>query len=608
MAKKPTKPRTENVAADRQAPVAPKWDVLYQSDAYVVIKKENVVHPDGRWNKDAIWAAKEAHPGQDLVFHDQDARQLSIDKARYNSVEGGKKFRDLKKYGMGVALIDFPKEAPIKSAFAPEAKPARLADVDPKKVKKVVTSKETLKADNENFRNKKYGKDEAHVVDDKPSRPGKKTDEKFSEKDKKRLAVLTKKDREEVARERRRKRQEKRAEARAKLPKRVITRTKHGAMWDGKLLGANQHVAKSGRAYYTSKARTEQRAGVRAKRSLKSWNNLSRWFESAKKRVVTRKQNALKDAARRRVKESVHLKALKAQKALARAGDYGRRVRALPGFGTKPVKMLMQSRTAFSGNAPGKRAAMKNFSREQKYPGMKHAENKARSSAIMGRQILSGMSATLNSSLKGSSPLSGVKGTSLFTTGNTLVTPRFPDGGNGIFFRIDAASMITALSTTMPAAIQNGIREASGAIGRKMLDIVEPYVPKDTGLLYSSAETNVDQTAAGLVDMEGGEAYPTSQMFGVSISYNAPYAERVYYDMTKRHGKDYNDAYDTAEKDDRETARWIEVAFQKEKGALQGLLGEYARAITAAMSMVGWRQVSFTRSNGSVVNFWSSKS
>ena len=121
--------------------------------------------------------------------------------------------------------------------------------------------------------------------------------------------------------------------------------------------------------------------------------------------------------------------------------------------------------------------------------------------------------------------------------------------------------------------------------------------------MYTTAQTNVGQTAGGLVDIDGAEAYPSSQMFGVSISYNTPYAEDVYFDESKLHGAAYNREYGTSEKGEKETARWIEAAFQDRAASVQGLLGDYARIVTASLESAGLRQVGFRTKAGGSVNF-----
>ena len=88
--------------------------------------------------------------------------------------------------------------------------------------------------------------------------------------------------------------------------------------------------------------------------------------------------------------------------------------------------------------------------------------------------------------------------------------------------------------------------------------------------------------AGGLVDIDGAEPYPSSQMFGVSITYNTPYAEDVYFDPNKAHGAEYNRKHNTSEKGEKEQYRWIEAAFREEGAAVNGLMGEYAQIITAA--------------------------
>ena len=74
-------------------------------------------------------------------------------------------------------------------------------------------------------------------------------------------------------------------------------------------------------------------------------------------------------------------------------------------------------------------------------------------------------------------------------------------------------------------------------------------------------------------------------MFGVTISYNTPYAHEVYFG-SHRHGAEFNEYYGTAEKGEKETARWIEIAFSKEQAGLRAILDDYAKIINAELNSV----------------------
>jgi len=273
------------------------------------------------------------------------------------------------------------------------------------------------------------------------------------------------------------------------------------------------------------------------------------------------------------------------QRAIAAQQAFAKRMSKFSGYGRVPLKML-NSAAGYSGRAAGKSGAIASVGRDVLYPARDHAT--ARTPAFLSRML----SPASGSQTLGEAPsVSRIRGTELFSTANTVQTGKFPGGGAGVFFRIDASSVLENLTVNYPAAVRRGALAASNLVGRKLLDIVEPYVPKDTGLLYSTSKTNVAQTSGSLVDMEDGEAYPSEQMFGVSISYNAPYAEMVYFDESKRHGSEYNEHYGTSEKGEKETARWIEVAFEKEGAAIGSLLNEYAAMIEGSMNAVNSKTV-----------------
>ena len=158
--------------------------------------------------------------------------------------------------------------------------------------------------------------------------------------------------------------------------------------------------------------------------------------------------------------------------------------------------------------------------------------------------------------------------------------------GRGIMFMIDASAVLERLTRAFPAAMQQAAVAAGDRIGRKMLDIVEPYVPKDTGLMYSTAQTNIGQSSSGMLSIDG-ESLGADQMYGVSISYNTPYAEIVYFDESKAHGKAYNEKHGAGLRGEKETARWIEEAFKREGMSMSSLLNDYAEAITVALNAAG---------------------
>lgn len=190
----------------------------------------------------------------------------------------------------------------------------------------------------------------------------------------------------------------------------------------------------------------------------------------------------------------------------------------------------------------------------------------------------------------------------MFATTKTLRTAAFPQGGRGVIFLIDANTVLQNLTVRYPQILRETAISMSETMGRKLLDIVEPYVPKDTGLLYSTAQTNTSQMVGGQIGL-AGSAFPASETFGVSISYNAPYAEIVYFDEDAAHGASYNSTHGVSLKGEKETAKWIEVAFEKETAAIDSLYAEYATAVTSALEKAGFSKVAFGRGAGAR-EFW----
>lgn len=465
----------------------------------------------------------------------------------------------------------------VNPAFISAPKPTRLGDID-LPATKISTSAETLKAD-KLAQEKRFGIDEVHVVDaelkapvrEQPSTPPAKAPRKTPVK----LGRFEKAANKKV---------KERAAKKIAPPKKVSLRAARDLPYDPKtFLGKNQYVSSSGIVHNESRARMAQRAEASAKAAERLKGRLSKISRAATGKVAKRTASDARDVIRRKE----YARTRNAAASAGRAKVFSDHVRRLSGFGKTPLKMMLAKHGAYSGRVVGKSLGMKNFSREEVYPARKLGTSAPFVASAVGRQTLVDNVGDLRA---------GSRRGTMFSTVNTIGPNRFTAGGDGgVFFRIDASHVITNLIEKYPAAIKAASIEIADTIGRKMLDIVEPYVPKETGAMYMSGETNVQQTAAGMVDMEGGEAYPAGQMFGVSISYNTAYANLVYFDEARLHGRAYNQHYGTGEKDDRETARWIEVAFKKEKGALTGLLNDYAVAITAAMSVAG---ISTTRSRG----------
>lgn len=601
MAKEP-KPRQNKKAPDRQTAVPARWSVALETPQYVYLNRQDFQTKDGTWDKAAQYAAQQKYPGKDLIYQDNGGKQLYLPRAKFQNVEtrglsdvGRTRYAELPIKGKFVNFYDPQANDPTEKRYGETHKATSLLNVDPDKVKKVHTEASTLKAQRaaeaERLDRRLKGEFEAKRalveigISDRRGR--------FERAEAKAIA--------------------RRIAAREKTPKKVVKRKSlhvpHGGIVRrGKVLGKNQIVAKSGRAWYVAPARIAQRAEARKNRvaEIKRRNKIRAAQDRAKAKAKIREQK--KVIARRKAHTKAFFAAkpqLRARQVAAKAVSYAKQLRNLPGFGKTPVKMLLQQ-NGMSRDAPGKRAVMSAMTHAEKYPARKLGGKAPFSASAKGLQTLADVTRPYMNSVSelvsGQTLRPSVAGGSMFATANTLTTARFPEGGAGIFFRIDADQVIANLTQKYPAALRMAAIEAADRIGRKMLDIVEPYVPKDTGLLYTSGETNVQQTAAGLVDMTGGEAYPSGQMFGVSISYNAPYAEIVYFDEQAAHGKAYNDKHGTSEKGEKETARWIEAAFEHEKGALQGLLFEYSRAITLAIGTAGGR--TFTRASGKQVTIF----
>lgn len=255
-------------------------------------------------------------------------------------------------------------------------------------------------------------------------------------------------------------------------------------------------------------------------------------------------------------------------------------------------------------NAARQGQVWKELSRAEKYPAMRHASRAPfhrdmpkDTGGRGGRMALTPQKIPFGS---GHNIPTGAMGT-MYGTPNAFITDKFPEGGTGIVLHIDATQMLDNLTRNFPNAVNNAIAMAKPRIGKMLLDIVEPYVPKDTGFMYSTAE---DFTGSPLdLDSSVGGG---SSIYGVSIAYRAPYAEMVYYDESKLHGAAYNAHYGTSEKGELETARWIEVAFQNEASALEGVFEEYGKVIRDTLRKVGFK--AFWAEGGTVAKGFQSPS
>lgn len=558
--------RLGNKAPDRQASVGSRWNIVEEGKHHVRLDASGFLH-NGEWDRSEMWNARLAFHGKQVEFEDPGSRTVYLEKKhlfdeRGITKEAQRKLGAFQTEKTKVLFYEMPSLKPGKGKeFVAAASPQRLTNLSKDaeaKVVKIDSAAEKAKRDAERAAKR--------AASAKGS---------FGE----RLGELDKQARKSTkewdnAEGRRWKAQHEIAAARAKM----------NAEPKGSKPSKRTILRDRIRASMAADAELAQRRRQFAKETVYAVNQA---------KDVVRRQKKDRDPVRNKLKRERRMD--------RNVGAFSTKLRNLPGFGSTPVKMLA-NRFGLSGNLPGKKRVMDAMSHGEKYPARRLSSAVPFKASATGRQSISSLDLDRH---PGNAPMRGSHRGEIFTTANTRLTSKFPDGGSGIMFKIDATTVIENLLTRYPAAIRAASIEAGERVGRRMLDIVEPYVPKDTGLLYMSGETNAEQMGAGGVDIEGGEAYASGQMFGVSISYNAPYAELVYFDESKRHGAAYNQEYGTAEKDDRETARWIEVAFQKERGALSGLLSEYSSAITAAMNVAGGKIVAFTRSSGKSVSFFS---
>lgn len=362
---------------------------------------------------------------------------------------------------------------------------------------------------------------------------------------------------------------------------------------EGMKLTASQHRASSGIVYNISARRRAQMEVNATKRDARARKREAEKERLRGIRMIERTKRHERAVANRRQREKVREPGRRRARQAAMQAKLVNQIRNMTRFlGRGVPKLQLKGQQWATGRRFGR--ALKSLPHSERYPTFGHGQP-----TQMKRPV---SMAPVSGKLSLASPrydgVSGVRGTTVFATAQTLSGRS--GSGSGIFFRIDAEAVITNLIVRYPQAMAAAAETAAKTVGDKLLNIVEPYVPKDTGLMYTTAQTNSAQTSGGLVDIEGAEAYPSSQMFGVSISYNTPYAEDVYFDETKRHGAEYNSYYGTSEKGEKETYRWIEAAFKDSAVSVQGLLGDYARIITSSLNAAGMRQVNFKSKRGTV--------
>jgi hypothetical protein len=589
---KEAKSKDKALAADRQAPVAPRWRVVHNENSLVVLDRGYFADSSGKLDSGKVYDARLAYPGSEIVFSDPGENKIYVDRKVYDARSDKTVYKPIAKFGKQLGKYDSPTEDPRAVKISVEKTPVRLDQrpgFDSSKIKKIETTKEQLDAD------RKAADARAAKKENATPKFAARGQTAFGAKlqkirDSHELTRFEKADIRAVA-----KRKEKREKAKIVRPK------KNTLPYSEKQKAMRASIA-------ASKAATKElldRRRAFAKATMHSAAIERDRVRRRDKAVIMRAKNkaAGKPAslgyAKGRAAMFAAQRRLMSPPSLVEAGrkvfseKFARRATTLKKFGKMPLHFAARGTTLA---ADAKRFA-KDMPRSARYPSMGHAtENRLRSPVSMN--AVSGMQSLLEAH-----GTSGVRGTSVFATQNTLSAKTYGGPGQGIFFRVDASAVLANLETKFPEAIRTAVAGLSVSIGRKLLDIVEPYVPKDTGLLYSTAATATEQTSGGMVDIAGGEAYPASQMYGVSISYNAPYAEVVYFNEKAAHGEEYNRKHNTSEKGDKETARWIEAAFQNERAAIGGLLREYSNAITAALGAAGGKAVMFQNKAGGVVNF-----
>ena len=616
MADKKAKRRDQRSAVSLEKSAEARWNVLHETSGHVVLDREKFFNADKGWDREALFQAQQKYAGKDVIFKDRAGQQLYLEGRIFEDPSGGlnkeglARRTELSKFGKGISFYRAPTHSTIASPASTE-KTVPLMErpgVNKLRVTKVKTSDDVLQRE----RRKEMGLAEESARQQRlhAAAQGERAIAKLQLSGIGRNLTKDLQLKKDVRTRTEKAAWNKREAAIAKrkkiVVKRMPVRQKPGTMYNKRYpLAPYQYIGSSKIVRSTSYARINQRNKALQKRAIRRnqtqiKNVIATQTKLAQKQII-RDRSFEKRVERSRQFFAQMERNRKATRA-AQARAFAAKIRGYADFGKTPTRMIANRMNAHAlyatlpkslrPSTAGKRTAMASFSRQEKYPSRNLGSAASFAASAIGNQTLIETPGRL---MRGSG-----RGT-LFTTTETVGPNRFTKGGDGgVFFRIDAEQLISNLVQKYPAAIRAAVIGASDLIGRKMLDIVEPYVPKDTGHLYMSGQTNVAQTAGGLVDMEGGEAYPSDQMYGVSISYNTAYAQLVYFDETKAHGAAYNAKHGGGEKDERETYRWIEVAFAKEKGALTGLLNEYSSIINTALNAAG---ISSTRSSGKQFDF-----
>ena len=342
----------------------------------------------------------------------------------------------------------------------------------------------------------------------------------------------------------------------------------------GKPLTGGLYVKPDGTIGRTSIARAERsRARMEHKRA-------QRKLSKAKKREIRLEAQRARD----RIGKNVTRKKQRAVAKKIRDKDFMTRLRKAEGFRKQPVLFAMRRQLDGARLGPGQKQLIDSLPHSVRHPPVRHASRRPMTPPVP-MDGLNGRMTLLSRHWTGRGErVPGVPG-QFAATPDTLKTSKFPEGGYGIYFRLNTTNVVNALSRHYPQQMIAASKRFAPMIGKKLLDIIEPYVPKDTGLMYTTA---TEVSGRDISDSFRGVGSIGDSSFGVAISYNTPYAEMVYYDENKAHGREYNLKHNTNVKGDLETARWIEAAFNSpaEKVRIRGLMEEYASKVVGALKSV----------------------
>ena len=342
----------------------------------------------------------------------------------------------------------------------------------------------------------------------------------------------------------------------------------------GKPLTGGLYVKQDGTIGRTSVARAERsRARMEHKRE-------QRKLSKAKKREIRLETQRARD----RIGKNVTRKKQRAVAKKIRDKDFMTRLRKAEGFRKQPVHFAMRKQLDGARLRPGQKQLVDSLPHSVRQPPVRHASRRPMTPPVP-MDGLNGRMTLLSRHWTGRGErVPGVPG-QFAATPDTLRTDKFPEGGYGIYFRLNTTNVVNALSRHYPQQMIAASKRFAPMIGKKLLDIIEPYVPKDTGLMYTTA---TEVSGRDISDSFRGVGSIGDSSFGVAISYNTPYAEMVYYDETKAHGREYNLKHNTNVKGELETARWIEAAFNSpaEKVRIRGLMEEYASKVVGALKSV----------------------